>query len=199
LSIVWACGLSVAEYASAGKEIEIPEQACPGCGKVLAPWSWYRRWARDGGAHRIWVQRGCCRTCEKTHALLPEFVHERLLDAVEVIGTALELGVGGLGMRKVAARVGVPESTVRDWRRRYRERSPVLLQHLSEVALRLGAELGKVPPRVEQAVLVVLRVAWVRARERLPAMVPALWRFWNAVCGGRALARNTSPRLGGAG
>lgn len=29
MAIVWPCRLSVAEYAAAGKRIDVPEQACP--------------------------------------------------------------------------------------------------------------------------------------------------------------------------
>ena len=70
-------------------------------------WSGYARWLRRDGEHRIWVRRGRCRACRHTHALLPDFVHARRLDAVEVIGAALECGIDGTGMRAVALRLGL--------------------------------------------------------------------------------------------
>jgi hypothetical protein len=58
---------------------------------------------------------------------LPDFLLERRLDEVEVIGHALALGiVGGLGMRGAAGRLGVPMKTARDWRRRFQLRAPAL-------------------------------------------------------------------------
>jgi hypothetical protein len=85
----------VTEYAAASKHIEMSEQACPGCGRQLTRWSGYLRPIRSGRDNRIWIRRGRCRSCKKTHALPPDFVHERRYDEVEVIGGALELGIGG--------------------------------------------------------------------------------------------------------
>jgi hypothetical protein len=87
LAIVWSCPLSVSEYAAAGKLVEVPDLTCPGCGVPLRPWSWYERRIREGGEKgAIWVRRGRCPPCAVTHALLPDFVDEQRLDAVEVIG-----------------------------------------------------------------------------------------------------------------
>ena len=194
MSIVWRCALSVSEYAAAGKEIEVPEQLCPDCERALGGWSGYRRPVRAGRDYRIWIRRGRCKPCDRTHALLPDFVHERRYDAVEVIGAGLELGIGGLGMQKVAAEIGVPYSTARDWRRQHRARAPALAQLFAEHASRLGAVIGVVPRVAEQAALSLLRVVWKKARELLAA-VGGLWRFWNAMCGGRALGTNTNPPL----
>jgi len=195
LSIVWRCALSVSEYAAAGRQIEVSEQACPDCGRQLTRWSGYLRPIRCGRDYRIWIRRGRCWSCKKTHALLPDFVHERRYDAVEVIGRALELGIGGLGMEKVAVEKGVPHSTARDWRRRHRARAPALIQHLAELASRLGAVVGELPKLAEQAALALLEALWQKARERLQEMSASIWRFWNAVCGGRALGTNTNPPL----
>lgn len=198
LAIVWPCRLSVAEYAAAGKRIDVPEQACPVCGDRLTGWSGYRRWLRDGGEYRIWVRRARCPTCRVTHALLPDFVHARRLDAVEVIGAGLELGVMGAGMRAVAERLGLAHSTARDWRRRHRARAPALLAHLAAVAVAAGAELRDLPTGVEAAALHALGAIAAEARRRFGGRVPGLWRLWNAICGGWPLGTNTGPPLAGA-
>lgn len=198
LAIVWPCRLSVAEYAAAGKRIDVPAQACPDCGRTLAWWSGYWRWLRDQVVHRVWVRRGHCRACRRTHALLPDLVHERRLDTVEVIGEALEHSIGGRGMRKVAAGIGVPTSTARDWRRRHRTLAPDLLARFAELAVRLGDDLADLPSTLEAAALAALAAAWARARDRLPGIAASMWRFWNAICGGMALGTNTSPHLGAA-
>lgn len=194
LSIVWLCVLSVSEYAAAGKKIDVPEQSCPDCGRRLGGWSGYMRPVRAGRDFRIWIRRGQCRPCNKTHALLPDFVLERRYDAVEVIGGALETSIGGRGIKKVAEDIGVPHSTVRDWRRRHRARAPTLVQYFADQASRIGAAVGHVPKVAEQAALWLLKVLWQKARELL-ADVGGLWRFWNAVCGGEALGTNTNPPL----
>lgn len=195
LAIVWPCRLSVAEYAAAGKSIDVPEQACPVCGTRLTGWSGYRRWLRAEGEQRIWIRRGRCRSCRRTHALLPDFVHARRLDVVDVIGAALELAIAGAGMRTVAARLGLAHSTARDWRRRHRARAPALLAHLGAVAVSLGAELRDLPAGVEAAALHALGAICEQASRRLPGRLAAPWRLWNAICGGWPLGTNTSPPL----
>jgi hypothetical protein len=193
LAIVWGCPLSVSEYEAAGKLVEVPELTCPGCEAALRPWSWYERRIREGGEKRpIWVRRGRCPPCAVTHALLPDFVHERRLDAVEVIGRALEMGAQGVGAWRSSEQLELPFSTVRDWRSRCRRRAPELLAKLARVGLSVGAQIGELPVRALVAMVAVLKAVWARCRERQPALA-RLWRFWNVVCGGRALARNTSP------
>lgn len=193
MAIVWGCTLTVSEYAAAGKLVEVPELICPSCGRPLRPWSWYERWVREGGRKGpIWIRRGRCPPCAVTHALLPDFVHQRRLDAVEVIGRALEMGAQGMGAWRSSELLELPFSTVRDWRSRCRRRAPELLAKLAQVGLNVGAQIGELPVRVVAAMVAVLKAVWARCRERLPALV-GLWRFWNVVCGGRALARNTSP------
>ena len=198
LAIVWPCRLSVEEYAAAGRRIVVPVQVCPRCGMRLGAWSGYARWLRDDGEYRIWVRRGRCPACRLTHALLPDFVHARRLDAVEVIGAALELGIAGLGMRAVAIRLGLAHSTARDWRRRHRARAPAHLAHLAAVAVSLGAELRDLPMGVEAAALHALGAISAEARRRFGGRVPGLWRLWNAICGGWALGTNTGPPLAAA-
>lgn len=193
LAIVWGCPLSVSEYEAAGKLVEIPELTCPVCGTPLRPWSWYERRVRESGEKgQIWVRRGRCPPCAVTHALLPDFVHERRLDAVEVIGRALEMAAQRVGAWRSSELLGLPFSTVRDWRSRCRRRAPELLAKLARVGLSVGAQIGELPVGVLAAMVAVLKAVWARCRERQPALV-GLWRFWNAVCGGRALTRNTSP------
>jgi hypothetical protein len=189
----------VAEYVSAGKRIELPKIGCPTCQRELSGWGWYRRWLRRAGEEfRLWVRRGICRTCKRTHGLLPEFVHIRRLDAVDVIGPALETNIAGTGMAKVAAEHLVPFSTARDWRRRHRRRGASLLAQFTELAVGLGDRLESLPMAVEAAAMAALGAAWRQALRRWGELVPELWRFWNAVCGGSALANNTSSPLSAA-
>ena len=59
-----------------------------------------------------------CRDCAATHILLPTALQPRRADTTEVIGTALAHKANGLGFRRIAARMGRAESTVRRWLRR---------------------------------------------------------------------------------
>lgn len=194
MAIVWRCALSVSEYAVAGKVIEVPEPDCPSCGTVLRPWGWYERWVREEGRrHLIWIRRFRCRGCEVTHALLPDFLHVRRLDVIEVIGRVIELSAKEVGAWKTSVELDLPFSTVRDWRTRCRQRAPELLQRVAAVALGVGAELTELPTKAVAALVAALKTAWNRSRERAAEAVAGLWRFWNAICSGKGLSTNTSP------
>jgi len=35
MAIAWACRLSVAEYAAAGRKVDVPRPDCPNCGRPM--------------------------------------------------------------------------------------------------------------------------------------------------------------------
>jgi len=153
-------------------------------------WSGYSRTVRDGDDRLIWVRRSRCVACRVSHCLLPAFCLLRRLYSVEVIGPAVAAIIDGALTRGVADDSGSPYTTVRDWRRRHRERAPVLAAGFAALAVELGAgapELGAVP---ERAALQALDHAWAVARSRFGA-VPGRWRFWSVVSGGEALGTTT--------
>jgi transposase-like protein len=126
--------------------------------------------------------------------VLPDFLLERRLDEVEVIGHALVFGVViGLGMRTVAEEVGVPMTTARDWRRRFRVRAPALTAAIAALAVHLDPRAVLVEGDAETVAMQVLGAAWHRARRRFANRIPRLWRFWSLISGGQALATNRSP------
>jgi len=135
--------------------------------------------------------------------LLPDFLMERRLDQVEVIGRALVLGiVVGLGMRRVAEQVNVPMTTARDWRRRFRVRAQALTAAIVAIAVHLDPAVVLLDGNDETAAIQALGAAWQRAGRRFGARIPRLWRFWSLISGGRALGTNRSPpatRRAGAG
>jgi hypothetical protein len=138
MAMVWACRLSVEQYAAAGREVVVPRCRCPACRAWMVFWSGYWRGVRAGGSWRIWVRRGRCSVCGVSHVLLPSFCLVGRTFGVEVIGPAVNEGAGGRGTGSVARRVGVAQSTVRSWCRRHRE----LVRVAHAVAVMLGAVVG---------------------------------------------------------
>jgi transposase-like protein len=195
LSIVWQCPLGVSAYLALGQQIEVGEHACPACGQRLGGWGGYWRWIRGPGTKRLWIRRCRCSKCRRSHAVLPDFLLERRLDEVHVIGHALALSiVGRLGMRPVAERLGVPMTTARDWRRRFRINALVMATALLALAVHLDAAAVLLRAATDETVaLEVLATTWQRARTRFGERVPELWRFWSLMSGGCALGTNRSP------
>jgi transposase-like protein len=200
VAIVWPCPLGVEQYAAAGRQIEVPRPDCPGCGRAMGLWSGYARWVRVGGrVWRVWVRRSRCGSCRVTHALLPSFVLARRVDVVEVIGAALERAAAGVGLRPIAAWLGVPYSTVRDWRRRFVRRAGLLAAGLGALAVEVGAALPRRVADLEGAVLGVLGAIWARVGQRLGWATPGRWQLAALLTGGGWLGATTSPPWAGRG
>ena len=198
VAIVWPCPLGVEQYAAAGRQIEVPRPDCPGCGRAMALWSGYARWVRVGGrAWRVWVRRTRCGSCRVTHALLPSFALARRVDVVEVIGAALERAAAGVGLRPVAAGLGVPHTTVRDWRRRFVGRAGLLAAGLGALAVEVGAVLPRQVGDVEGAVLGALGVVGARVAQRLGRAAPGRWQLAALLSGGGLLSTTMSPPWAG--
>lgn len=162
-------------------------------------WSGYARYVRLGRTWRVWVRRAKCRWCRATHALLPSFALLWRLDGVEVIGSALERAVAGVGLGPVAAGLEVPPTTARDWRRRFRARAPTLASGLGALAVELGVPAPALPAGGEVAALAVLEAVWVGVRQRLGVVTPTRWRLAATVSGGGWLHTTTSPPWAGLG
>lgn len=198
--IVWSCALDVHGYAAAGQRVAVPAQACPDCGRSLVGWGGYWRWARAaGGERRLWIRRGRCSACRRSHAAVPDFLLARRLDAVEAIGRGLTLAAGGVGLRTVAVAVAVPFTTARSWWRRWRARAPPLRAGLVALAVDLDGtpvDVGADGPAGAVAALVVV---WGRARARFGERVGTCWRLGSRVTGGWLLGTPTTAPWAGAG
>jgi hypothetical protein len=97
-------------------------------------------------------------------------------------------------MRPVAERLGVPLTTARDWRRRFRANALILATALVALAVQLDpAPVLLSAMEHESAALEVVGAAWQRARTRFGERVPELWRWWSVISGGKALGTNRSP------
>ncbi|MGC8634884.1 MAG: DUF6431 domain-containing protein [Candidatus Limnocylindrales bacterium] len=191
--IVWPCPLDVSTYAARGRDVAPPAVRCPACGGPTGPWSGYRRHLRADVLLVVFVPRVRCRDCGRTDALLPWFVAPYRYDSADGIGRALELSVAGQGVRGIAAALDRPETTVREWCRRFGRIAAALAARLLAAAVRLGwsgFELPTAPGPRAAAAVAALGSAWSRRHGPVQA-----WRLANLVTGGGLLAPNTTSPL----
>ena len=191
--ILWRCGLDVSTYAASGHDVAPPAVRCPACGGPMGPWSGYRRYLRSDAPHVIFVPRVRCRSCGRTDALLPWFVLPYRYDSIDVIGAALELHVGGVGMRRIALALARPETTVRDWIPRFGRTAGELGRTLLAAAVHAGWSGFDTPTEAgarATAAVAALASAWSR---RLGPVSP--WRVAALVTGGALLAPNKGSPL----
>lgn len=173
------------------------ELACPRCGDLLGPWGWARgRWRRGRGGvqQRLRPRRGRCRGCQATHVLLPVSGLLRRVDLAEVIGAALLAKAAGRGHRQVAAQLGVPQTTVRGWLRRFVERAELVRGHFTRLAVWLDPQAGPITSRgspVPDAVEAIGMAAVAATRRFGLGLGP--WEFASGATGGRLLCNTSSP------
>lgn len=195
MAIVWRCPLSVDEYVAAGRDIEVPRPDCVGCAAPMSFWSGYLRSVRDvGGCRRVWVRRARCRPCRASHVLVPSFCLVGRLDVVEVVGEVITEVVGGAsGVRPVAARLGVPHTTARDWVRRFCRRASVLAAGFAALAVELTGWAPTLGGGSGRDALDAIGAAFAAARSRAGPWSATRWVFAALVTGGRLLGTNTNP------
>lgn len=162
-------------------------------------WPGYARAVRAGAVHRIWVRRARCRPCDTSHALLPSFCLVGRLDHVEVVGAAIAAVTAGAGVRTAATAVDVPHTTARGWRRRHRDRAPLLIAGFLAVAVGLGTPVPDLNGPPERRALLAASTAVGAVRGRLGDRAPPPWEVVGLVTGGRWLATTTNPPWAGAG
>lgn len=193
--ILWHCGLDVSTYAASGHDVALPAVRCPACGGPTAPWSGYQRHLRSDALLVIFVPRVRCRSCGRTDALLPWFVLPYRYDSVDVIGAALEFSVRGMGVRQIAAATGRPETTIREWCRRFGRVAGELARVLLAAAVEHGWSGFDLPTAAgarATAAVAALASAWAR---RQGPVSP--WRVAALITGGTLLAPNTTSPLAG--
>lgn len=177
------------------RELVAGNLSCPDCDGELRPWWWARaRMLRDGDRRRrIRPRRSRCVSCGRTHVLLPVMALLRRADTVEVIGWAIEQKIAGVGHRRIAVRVGVPATTVRDWLRRFARRAEAIRAHFTALAHRLDASCGRIDPAgsVFCDAVEAIGLAARAAARAYGSMSP--WRFASAASAGMLLANTRSP------
>ncbi|CAG4910508.1 unnamed protein product, partial [Acidithrix sp. C25] len=115
------------------------------------------------------------------------------VDEAAVIGSALVQKAEGLGHRKIAANICRPETTVRGWLRRFREKLEILLERFTNWALVLDVTLSEIAPAGSlfadalSAIGIAVRSLSIRFGPSPP------WSQMSVMCGGRLLSNTNSP------
>lgn len=115
--------IEVFDTAAARQALTRRQLRCPDCAEPLRPWGRARtRTVRDCDGQRLTAHpdRARCTGCGGTHVVLDAGLLPHCGYSVGVVGQALLAAVSGLGHRRIAAKLAVPEGTVRGWLRRVR-------------------------------------------------------------------------------
>ena len=103
------------------------ELSCPDCGASVVPWGFARqRVIRTlAGARTLSPRRVRCRSCEKTHVVLPGEVVPRRRDDAGVIGHALFRAACGARAGEIACEINRSREAVRNWISRFTDNALV--------------------------------------------------------------------------
>jgi hypothetical protein len=161
-------------------------------------WGWHDRYLRMGTwCKRVSIRRQRCQACRSSHVVLPQFVTYGRLDGAGVIGEGIEAMVAaGWGARKVGEDLGLPHTTVRDWRRRFRSRAVLLAMGIGAVVVALSGSIPRLSADPESAALGAIAAAWVVVATRRP-IIGSAFCLANAICGSHLLSTNMHPPWAG--
>lgn len=169
--------------------------SCPGCGGRLAGWGHGRRRVVFGRGRRarrvVRPRRSRCTACGVTHMLLPAAMLVRRADEAQVIGAAVTAAARGRGRRRIAAELGVPESTVRGWLARFAARAGRVREIFTQLAAVLSADPVPLAPAgsavADAAVAVAAAARAIAVRWPQLAAVPP-WEIASAVTSATLIA-----------
>lgn len=179
------------------------ELVCPDCdGGVLAGWGHARSRPIAGTGQAVRPRRARCRGCRGTHVLLPVTLLLRRAYPAEVIWSALVAKAGGAGHRTIAARLGVPASTVRGWLRALAGRCEQVRIWFVGIAITAGVDV-RVPkasgsPWLDALAAIVAATGSITTRFGPAEVLGAVTAVGVAVAGsgGRLLAPGWPPNPG---
>ena len=175
---------------------------CPVCSGLLAGWGHARERVirgQGGIGWRLRPRRSRCGGCGVTHVLLPVSCLLRRADEVAVIWAALAGKAAGLGYRPIAAGLGRPASTVRDWLARFAARAGAVRGLFTVWLCALDADPPPLPPAgsvVADAVAAIAAAAGAAGRRwagRLVSLSPG--ELASSVSAGRLLSPSWAPEL----
>jgi hypothetical protein len=123
MHVVTETGSALLETLRAGR------LGCPACHGPLRPWGVARErairvaWGPD---RIVQPRRARCSKCHVTQVLLPDWTVVRRAYEAATIRLVVTEHAHGMGYRRIAKRMRLPESTVRDWLRASRRSAPHL-------------------------------------------------------------------------
>jgi hypothetical protein len=182
------------DAAGVEQMLEEGSLCCPLCGGRLARWGHARGRTVFGPGRKgreMRPRRSRCAACRVTHVLLPARLLLRRADEAAVVGAALAAAARGLGRRRIAAELEVPEDTVRGWLRRAAGRAGQVREVFTKVAAVVSADPVPLEPAgsplADALVAVAAAAAAVAGRwPRLLAVSP--WEIASAVTNATLLA-----------
>jgi hypothetical protein len=129
--------------------------------------------------------------------LLPVSGLSRRADTVEVIGPAMEMKAFGAGHRRIADRLGQPQSTVRGGCGRFAGRAEAVAGFFTSHLVALADDPSVVLPApaasvFADAIAAVVAVS-MAVRRRFPMVTAPIWRVASAVSQGLLLAPSWPP------
>lgn len=194
----WAAGemIQVIDTQAALRAAAAGLLRCPDCDGPLRRWSNARsRTVEMPGDRRqsVTPPRVRCRVCGRTHVLVEVTLLPRRAYGSDVVVAALVAAADGTGHRPIAARLGVPEGTVRGWLRRARHHAEATRARALQVIVALDPDQVPDTPRPTRlaealdAMAVAAHLVAVRWKMTAPLRHLAL-----IITGGRLLSPSPS-------
>ncbi len=185
--------IEVFDTAAARRALARRRLHCPGCAAPLRPWGRARTRTvrdRDGAQLTFRPDRARCTGCDATHVVLDAGLLAHRGYSVGVVGQALLAAAAGLGHRRVAGQLALPEGTVRGWLRRARGSARRLHEIGVQTTVLLDPDLLPAGERTDPLTLALdaLGAATLAVGRRFTHEKTDPWARINVLTRGRLLA-----------
>lgn len=186
---------SLKSYIEAKKDVEVkrPEK-CPACGgRDIIFWSGYFRYVvlSDATSKKLFIRRVYCRSCNKTHSLLPWFVLVKRVYLASLIGDVLTSKIiKGISTRSIAKDLGLSRRTIRGWIKRFESQVENLYNNMLYL---IRSAQNHPPPAEDKPSQAITGLFKLFCQTPFPKTHDYFWAYISLLSKGRFLTNTTSP------
>lgn len=190
---VWKQSLKSYIEAKRNVEVDRPEK-CPTCGgKDIIFWSGYFRYVvlNGGTSEKLFIRRVYCKSCNKTHSLLPWFILVKRAYLASLIGDVLTAKIiKGRSTRSIARELRLPRQTISGWIKRFESQVENIYNHCLFLIRTVS---DRPPPTLDKRSGAIIVLRQVFSLTRFFKEQNHFWAYVSLLTRGRFLTNTTSP------
>lgn len=189
---------SLKSYIEAKKYVEVNKpKKCPTCGgKDIIFWSGYFRYVvlTGGTSEKLFIRRVFCKSCHKTHSLLPWFILVKRPYLASLIGDALTSKIiKGRSTRSIARDLSLPRRTISGWIKRFDLQVVNLYNHMLYL---IRSAKNHPPPAEDKATAAITGLFQLFRQTQFCNTHDHFWSYVSLLTDGGFLTNTTCPFYG---
>jgi len=145
----------------------------------------------EGTSERLFIRRVYCKSCSKTHSLLPWFILVKRAYLASLIGAVLTSKIiNGRSTRSIAGGLGLPRKTIRGWIKRFDCQVVNLYNHTLYL---IRSAKNHPPPTEDKPSAAIAGLFKLFCHTQFSKKHDHFWAYVSLLTNGRFLTNTTSP------